>query len=101
MFTEGYSATSGDDLIRTDLCSEAIRLGRLLRELMQPDAPAEVTGLLALMLLHDARRDARESGDGELILLDGQDRTRWNRTQIEEACVSSPKRCAGEHRGLR
>ena len=85
VFTEGYSATSGDDLIRTDLCSEAIRLGRLLRELMQPDAPAEVTGLLALMLLHDARRDARESGDGELILLDGQDRTRWNRAQIEEA----------------
>ncbi len=85
VFTEGYTATSGDGLIRRDLCSEAIRLGRLLRELMQPDTPPEVTGLLALMLLHDARRDARESGDGQLILLDAQDRTRWNRVQIEEA----------------
>lgn len=85
VFTEGYSATSGDELIRRDLCSEGIRLGRLLLELMQPDTPPEMTGLLALMLLHDARRDARESGDGQLILLDAQDRTRWNRAQIEEA----------------
>ena len=88
VFTEGYTATSGDGLIRRDLCSEAIRLGRLLRELMQPDTPPEVTGLLALMLLHDARRDARESGDGQLILLDAQDRTRWNRSPNRRGAAS-------------
>jgi RNA polymerase sigma-70 factor (ECF subfamily) len=82
IFTEGYAATSGGALLRTDLCAEAIRLGRVLRELMpgqgEPDA------LLALMLLHDSRRDARVSPTGELILLEQQDRTRWNQDQIAE-----------------
>ncbi|HXT16092.1 MAG TPA: RNA polymerase sigma factor [Gemmatimonadaceae bacterium] len=82
VFTEGYAATRGDALVRRDLCGEAIRLGRLLVELM-PDVP-ELRGLLALMLLHDARRDARTSPDGELILLDEQDRSRWDRAQIDE-----------------
>jgi RNA polymerase sigma-70 factor (ECF subfamily) len=82
VFTEGYAATSGDELLRKELCSEAIRLGRLLVELMP--AAGEAYGLLSLMLLHDARRDARSSGDGELILLDEQDRQRWDRGQIDE-----------------
>ena len=82
VFTEGYAATSGDRLIRADLAGEAIRLGRLLVELM-PDEP-EVTALLALMLLHHARRDARLDGDGRLVLLDRQDRGRWHRDEIAE-----------------
>jgi len=82
VFTEGYAATSGDELIRRELCGEAIRLGRLLVELMP--AVSETSGLLALMLLHDARRDARSTPAGELVLLDEQDRRRWNRDQIEE-----------------
>jgi len=82
VFTEGYAATSGDELIRRELCGEAIRLGRLLVELMP--AVSETSGLLALMLLHDARRDARSTPAGELVLLDEQDRSRWNRDQIEE-----------------
>jgi RNA polymerase sigma-70 factor (ECF subfamily) len=85
VFTEGYAATAGDQLIRTDLCLEAIRLGRLLLELMSPNPPAGVTGLLALMLLHDARRDAREDEAGNLVLLQDQDRSRWNHDQIAEA----------------
>lgn len=82
VFTEGYAATSGDELIRRELCSEAIRLGRLLVELMP--SVSEAKGLLALMLLHDARRDARSTPTGELVLLEEQDRGRWNRAQIDE-----------------
>jgi RNA polymerase sigma-70 factor (ECF subfamily) len=81
VFNEGYSASAGDTLTRPDLSGEAIRLGRLLVELLpEPEA----IGLLALMLLHDARRAARTSPDGELVLLDAQDRTLWNRAQISE-----------------
>jgi len=81
VFNEGYSASSGESLTRHDLSAEAIRLGRLLVELL-PEP--EVTGLLALMLLHDARRSARTSSDGELLLLEEQDRSLWNHAQIEE-----------------
>ncbi|MBV9506092.1 MAG: RNA polymerase sigma factor [Acidobacteriia bacterium] len=84
IFNEGYATTRGR-LVRADLCSEAIRLGRLLRELLSPRPPAEVTGLLALMLLHDSRRDARLSSCGDLIVLDEQDRQLWDRRQIAEA----------------
>jgi RNA polymerase sigma-70 factor (ECF subfamily) len=81
VFNEGYSASAGDALTRPDLSAEAIRLGRLLVELLpEPEA----IGLLALMLLHDARRAARTSADGEIVLLDQQDRTLWNRGQITE-----------------
>src|SRR5262249_27590749 len=75
----------GGDLVRTDLCLEAIRLARLVRSLMGPQAPGETTGLLALMLLHDARREARLSAEGDIIVLEEQDRSRWNRQQIAEA----------------
>ena len=76
VFNEGYSASSGASLTRHDLSAEAIRLGRLLVELLpEPEA----TGLLALMLLHDARRAARTSSDGELVLLEEQDRSLWHR----------------------
>jgi RNA polymerase sigma-70 factor, ECF subfamily len=81
VFNEGYSASSGGSLTRHDLSAEAIRLGRLLVELL-PDP--EAMGLLALMLLHESRRAARTSPDGELVLLDDQDRSRWNREQIAE-----------------
>ncbi len=83
VFTEGYAPTRGGALVRTDLCVEAIRLGRLVRALMEP--PPEATALLALMLLHDSRRDARLDLAGDLVLLEEQDRRRWNRAQIEEA----------------
>ena len=82
IFTEGYAATAGDDLIRGDLCAEAIRLGRLLTRLM-PGEP-ETEGLLALMLLHDARAAARLNAAGDLVLLADQDRSRWHRGQIAE-----------------
>jgi RNA polymerase sigma-70 factor (ECF subfamily) len=81
VFNEGYSASSGAELTRADLSGEAIRLGRLLVELM-PEP--EVLGLLALMLLQESRRDARSSPSGELVLLEDQDRSRWNRDQIAE-----------------
>ncbi|MGY1849799.1 RNA polymerase sigma factor [Blastococcus sp. SYSU DS1021] len=82
VFTEGHTATSGDQLVRPDLCAEAIRLGRLLAELM-PDEP-EVTGLLALMLLTESRRPARSTADGDLVPLAEQDRSRWDRQLIGE-----------------
>jgi RNA polymerase sigma-70 factor (ECF subfamily) len=82
IFNEGYTASSGDDLIREDLCAEAIRLARLLAELM-PDE-AEVLGLLALLLLTESRRAARTAADGSLVLLPDQDRTRWSGELIAE-----------------
>jgi RNA polymerase sigma-70 factor (ECF subfamily) len=82
IFNEGYETSSGDELVRRDLTSEAIRLGRVLVTLM-PDE-AEVLGLLALMVLHDARRDARVAPDGAIVLLGDQDRSRWDRDRIEE-----------------
>jgi RNA polymerase sigma-70 factor (ECF subfamily) len=85
IFNEGYAATRGEPLLRRDLCAEAIRLGRLVRTLMAPKPPAEATGLLALMLLHDARRDARLDAAGDLVVLEEQDRSRWNQRQIAEA----------------
>jgi len=85
IFNEGYVATRGEPLVRSDLCSEAIRLARLIRSLMAPRPPAEATGLLALMLLHDSRRDARLDEAGDLVVLEEQDRRRWNLSQIAEA----------------
>jgi RNA polymerase sigma-70 factor (ECF subfamily) len=82
IFNEGYSATSGDTLIRKELCAEAIRLARLLCTLLPRDA--ETLGLLALMLLHDSRRNARTDPAGELILLEEQDRSLWDRDEIRE-----------------
>jgi RNA polymerase sigma-70 factor (ECF subfamily) len=82
VFNEGYTASSGDRLVREDLCAEAVRLGRLLAELM-PDEP-EVMGLLALMLLVESRRATRTTPDGDLVLLADQDRGRWDRDRIAE-----------------
>jgi RNA polymerase sigma-70 factor (ECF subfamily) len=82
VFTEGYAATSGEDLMRPDLAREAIRLGRLLDGLMSQRG--EIKGLLALMLLHDARRAGRETAGGDIVLLEEQDRTLWDRGQIVE-----------------
>jgi RNA polymerase sigma-70 factor (ECF subfamily) len=82
IYNEGYVASTGDNLTRSDLCHEAIRLGRILAGLM-PES-AEAHGLLALMLLHDSRREARLNSAGELVLLDEQDRGRWNRARIQE-----------------
>lgn len=83
VFNEGYSASTGDDLIQRELCDEAIRLGRLLAQLL-PDA--EVLGLLALMLLQASRLQARSDAAGELVVLDRQDRSLWDRAQIAEGC---------------
>jgi RNA polymerase sigma-70 factor (ECF subfamily) len=85
VFNEGYVATRGESLLRTDLCSEAIRLGRLIVALMAPRPPAEAKALLALMLLHDARRDARLDDSGEIVTLEAQDRSLWNQDHIAEA----------------
>jgi RNA polymerase sigma-70 factor (ECF subfamily) len=85
IFNEGYAATRGGPLVRTDLCAEAIRLGGLVRLLMAPQPPPEAAGLLALMLLHDARRHARLDEIGDLIILEEQDRRRWDQRQIAEA----------------
>jgi RNA polymerase sigma-70 factor, ECF subfamily len=87
VFNEGYLATRGTSLVRTDLCAEAIRLGRLVLTLMEPQPPADAKALLALMLLHDARRDARLNEAGEIIVLEEQDRSRWNHKQIAEALL--------------
>src|SRR3989441_2153385 len=84
VFTEGYAATRGEALVRPDLCVEAIRLSRLVRALIAPPPP-DATGLLALILLHDSRRDPRLDAARDLILLDEQDRRRWNHEQIAEA----------------
>lgn len=84
LFNESYSASSGDALVRTDLSREAIRLGRLLCQLLPA---AEIRGLLALMLLHDARRPARTDPAGDLIRLEDQDRSLWNREQIKEGAA--------------
>jgi len=85
VFNEGFSATEGESWIRPDLCAEAIRLGRLVVELL-PDT-AEAEGLLALMLLHDARRPARTAADGTLVPLEEQDRARWDRALIDEGTL--------------
>jgi len=82
IFNEGYSATSGASLIRRDLCREAIRLGRILSQLVPEET--EVTGLLALMLLQDSRRETRVNAAGDLMTLEEQDRSRWDRAEIEE-----------------
>ena len=84
IFNEGYVATSGDTPIRGELCGEAIRLCRVLVHLMPAQRSAEARGLLALMLLHDSRREARLTPTGELILLEEQDRTRWDQAKIHE-----------------
>ncbi len=84
-FNEGYAATRGGPLVRADLCTEAIRLGRLVRTLLIPRPPGEATALVALMLLQDARREARLDGQGDLVILEEQDRRRWNQRQIAEA----------------
>jgi RNA polymerase sigma-70 factor (ECF subfamily) len=83
VFSEGYSASFGGELVRGDLCSEAVHLARLLVEFLP--AEPEPQGLLALILFHDARRDTRTDENGEIILLEDQDRSRWNREQISEA----------------
>jgi RNA polymerase sigma-70 factor (ECF subfamily) len=86
IFNEGYLASSGDALIRRELCAEAIRLGRVLCKLLphQAKVSAEAQALLGMMLLHDSRRDARISADGELVLLEEQDRNLWHGEQIQE-----------------
>src|SRR5580658_3197220 len=95
VFNEGYAATRGGPLVRTDLCAEAIRLGRLVRILTAPQPPAEATALLALMLLHDARREARLDAAGDLVVLEEQDRSRWDRRQIAEALPLVQEALAG------
>jgi RNA polymerase sigma-70 factor (ECF subfamily) len=85
IFNEGYAPTQGGKPVRTDLCTEAIRLGRMLRTLTGPQPPSEATGLVALMLLHDSRREARLDDSGDLVVLEDQDRSRWDLKQIEEA----------------
>jgi RNA polymerase sigma-70 factor, ECF subfamily len=100
VFNEGYAATRGERLLRTDLCSEAIGLGRITRTLMLPRPPAELTGLVALMLFHDARREARLDAAGDLVTLEDQNRGLWNRGQIEEAVAliaEVPDREAGPY----
>ena len=93
VFNEGYAASAGDRLVRAELCAEAIRLGRLLAQLMPDDA--ETAGLLALMLIHDARRDARVGGDGRYVALPDQDRARWDVARAGRGPRrSSTARCA-------
>jgi RNA polymerase sigma-70 factor, ECF subfamily len=87
VFNEGYVATRGSSLLRTDLCAEAIRLGRLVVSLMEPKPPSEARALVALMLLHDARRESRLDQEGEIIVLEEQDRSRWNQAQIGQALL--------------
>ncbi|HTL35018.1 MAG TPA: DUF6596 domain-containing protein, partial [Kofleriaceae bacterium] len=93
VFNEGYTASQGDEWIRRDLCGEAIRLARLLVELLPSER--EPKGLLALMLLHDARRDARTDAHGDMVLLEDQDRSKWQRAQIAEALALVPDSLRG------
>ncbi len=97
VFNEGYAATRVGPLVRTDLCAEAIRLGRLVRSLMTPQPPAEATALVALMLLHDARRDARTDEAGDIVILEEQDRGRWDQGQIAEALPLVEEAFRGGH----
>jgi RNA polymerase sigma-70 factor, ECF subfamily len=99
IFNEGYSASSGSSLVRNDLCEQAIRLGRMLAELLP--GQSEARGLLALMLLHDARRATRLDDGGDLVMLEDQDRARWDTAQIEEgaALVEGVLRAAGRSAG--
>ena len=96
IFTEGYAPTRGAPLVRADLCAEAIRLGRLLRTLLGARPPSEATALVALMLLHDSRREARLDDDGDLVTLEEQDRSLWNRPQIDEALALVDEALAGQ-----
>lgn len=97
VFNEGYLAASGDALVRHDLCAEAIRLARMLAALL-PEEP-EVLGLLALVLLHDARREARGGRDGEFVPLEEQDRARWDRSEIDEGTRILDRAVAMRRRG--
>jgi len=97
VFNEGYLAASGDALVRHDLCAEAIRLARMLAALL-PEEP-EVLGLLALVLLHDARREARRGRDGEFVPLEEQDRARWDRSEIDEGTRILDRAVAMRRRG--
>jgi RNA polymerase sigma-70 factor, ECF subfamily len=97
VFNEGYAASSGERLLRTDLCAEAIRLARILVALMPTES--EPRGLLAMMLLHDARREARIDERGELVLLEEQDRARWDRAQIAEGLTHSGAAIAANAHG--
>ncbi len=85
VFNEGYAPTRGEALVRTDLCAEAIRLGNLIRTLISPHPRAEASGLVALMLLHDSRRAARLNNAGDLVVLEEQDRSRWDHAKIAQA----------------
>ena len=97
VFSEGYAASAGDSVTRPDLSGEAIRLGRLLHEL-QPEP--ETLGLLALMLLHESRRAGRSSAENDLILLEDQDRSLWNRAQIAEGCALVERALASRPAGV-
>jgi len=97
VFNEGYLASSGDELVRRDLCAEAIRLARILSALL-PNQP-ETRGLLALMLLHDSRRDTRADSNGDLVLLENQDRTRWDHRQIAEGLTLTVEAMSGDAPG--
>jgi RNA polymerase sigma-70 factor, ECF subfamily len=97
VFNEGYAATSGDEPIRHRLCEEAIYLAQLLRDLFEPQVPGELTGLLALTLLHDSRRAARYDAEGNLVLLDKQDRALWNHVQIARALPLVEESLRGQH----
>ena len=95
VFNEGYAATRGEPLMRLDLCSEAIRLGRVVRLLMAPQPPTEATALVALMLLHDSRRAARLDKAGDIIILEEQDRSLWDHREIAEALPLVEEALAG------
>jgi RNA polymerase sigma-70 factor (ECF subfamily) len=98
VFNEGYTASFGAELVRTELCVEAIRLGRLLVELLP--AEREPKGLLALMLLHDARRDTRTDDEGGIVLLEDQDRSRWDRAKIAEGSALVEQALRGRPLGV-
>jgi RNA polymerase sigma-70 factor, ECF subfamily len=96
IFNEGYAATRGGPLVRNDLCAEAIRLARLVRTLMMPQPPSEATGLLALMLFHDSRRNARLDDGGDIVVLEEQDRGLWDHEEINEALPLIDEALRGE-----